>query len=126
MKGTLIALSLLVLAVSVVVPAAVAAEHPAAAAAPAVDGSPAAPNLSFLAPTIKLPSCSDGKPTLLRPAPSERSASCGLCSDTGCQGAPFNTSCGYSGGHYYYCNIVYGGKCTEGGWDCTCWTGPIP
>lgn len=126
MKGTLIALFLLALAVSVVVPAAVAAEYPAAAAALAVNASPASPTHPLLAPTNKPPGCSDGESTLFQPAPSERSASCGLCSDTACQGVPFNTFCGYSGGQYYYCNLIYGGRCTGGGWDCTCWTGPIP
>lgn len=106
--------------------AASPAENAAAAASPSP--APAAP-LLLAAPaalSTQASSCALSQLPALNPAPSPRIVQCGQCSDTGCQGASFGEFCAYRNGAYYYCNIITGGRCSTGGWDCTCWTGPIP
>lgn len=70
------------------------------------------------------PDCAEAEAALFQPAPSERQAgSCGVCSDTICQGKQFGQFCKFQGGRYYYCRPAYV-VCAPN--DCQCWTGPLP
>jgi len=53
---------------------------------------------------------------------------CGACSTSNCQGALRGQIC-YLGGSQVWgnCNIYSGGyRCSTGGWECQCGTGPLP
>jgi len=65
---------------------------------------------------------------IFSPAPSSRTFlnACGACSSSTCVGAPNNQICGLRGGQYGHCVSPLGDQCTEGGWACQCWYGPLP
>lgn len=52
--------------------------------------------------------------------------SCGSCSSSNCRGALRGQSC-WTGSGWGNCNIYSGGyRCSTGGWECQCGTGPLP
>lgn len=53
---------------------------------------------------------------------------CGSCSSSNCVGAPRGQICHLgSGMGWGNCNIYSGGyRCSTGGWECSCGTGPLP
>jgi|GEM_PF-1291620 len=101
--------------------AGVAVSSPAAT--PATSGIPA-----FLSPASTSPDCAKGELAFLNPAPSQQAggALCGSCSETLCRGYTTGTVCGYKNGRNSTCQAVYGGTCTTGGLECSCWNGDLP
>jgi hypothetical protein len=102
-----------------------------ASPAPSVEASaflaPAAPAASS-SPAEK-PGCpQQGALPFLAPPPSQKSATCGTCSESVCAGYSVGTVCAYKVGVTYTCQDVYGGTC--GGAPitliCNCWHGPLP
>ena len=52
--------------------------------------------------------------------------SCGSCSSANCNGAIRGQMC-WTGSGWGNCNIYSGGyRCSTGGWECQCGTGPLP
>ena len=52
--------------------------------------------------------------------------SCGSCSSSNCNGALRGQPC-WTGSGWGHCNIYSGGyRCSTGGWECQCGTGPLP
>jgi hypothetical protein len=110
----------------------------ASAATPSQGAAPAAHAVgteAFMSPAApatspgKSPGCGQAAQLpFLAPAPSQKSATCGSCSETVCAGYPTGTVCGYKLGRTYTCQDVYGGTC--GGSPitliCNCWNGPLP
>jgi len=86
------------------------------------------PPMSPAAPAATTPGCAQAELPFLNPAPSPTSATCGTCSDPGCQGYPVGTVCAIQVGRIYRCEDAYGGTC--GGTPitlvCNCWFGPLP
>jgi len=93
------------------------------AATPAASGIPA-----FLSPASTSPDCAKGELAFLNPPPSQQAggALCGSCSETLCRGYTTGTVCGYKNGRNSTCQAVYGGTCTTGGLECSCWNGDLP
>ena len=54
--------------------------------------------------------------------------SCGSCSSSGCRGAIRGQQCYLGSGQGWgNCNIYSGGyRCSTGGWECQCGSGPLP
>jgi hypothetical protein len=50
---------------------------------------------------------------------------CGACSVTICRGATYNAIC-QGGTQVKHCIAAYGNNCTDGTWQCQCWSGPLP
>ncbi len=58
--------------------------------------------------------------------PSAAPNSCGSCSSSNCKGALRGQAC-WTGSGWGWCNIYSGGfRCSTGGWECQCGTGPLP
>lgn len=87
---------------------------PAAASLAAIFFNPKAP---------AAPNGADAKLPSFVPAPTDKAALCGSCSDTVCQGKHFRDYCGFQNGQTYLCQPAY---VVCGGNDCECWTGPLP
>jgi len=93
--------------------------------------SSTAPAVSLSAPTDAAPACGSSttlSASIFTPAPSARTFinACGACSSSPCAGAANNAICGFRGGQYGHCLSPLGDQCTEGGWACECWYGPLP
>ena len=77
--------------------------------------------------TATQPGCAKAELPFLAPDPVQKSgAACGSCSQTICQGSTTGTFCAFKNGKYYYCQAVLGDTCSTGGFDCSCWNGPLP
>lgn len=66
---------------------------------------------------------------LQEPEPVPAAQTCGACSSSNCIGAPRGQACWLGGtqGGWGNCNIYSGGnRCSTGGWECQCGTGPLP
>ncbi|HKI03520.1 MAG TPA: hypothetical protein VKK31_16190 [Thermoanaerobaculia bacterium] len=50
---------------------------------------------------------------------------CGPCSVTICRGAAYNSIC-QGGIAVKRCIAAYGNSCTDGTFECQCWSGPLP
>lgn len=50
---------------------------------------------------------------------------CGACSVLVCRGAVYNSIC-HGGTVVKKCIAAYGNSCTDGTWQCQCWSGPLP
>jgi hypothetical protein len=50
---------------------------------------------------------------------------CGACSVTVCRGVTYNSIC-QGGTNVKHCIAAYGNSCTDGTWQCQCWSGPLP
>jgi hypothetical protein len=64
----------------------------------------------------------------LDPASSAQDAAalaCGACSVTICRGAVYNSIC-QGGTNVKRCIAAYGNSCTDGTFQCQCWSGPLP
>lgn len=57
------------------------------------------------------------------PAPTQKAATCGSCSDSFCQGKSPGTTCRVQGSRIYRCQYAYI-TCDYN--DCQCWNGPLP
>ncbi|HEY0510775.1 MAG TPA: hypothetical protein VGH73_02650 [Thermoanaerobaculia bacterium] len=102
-----------------------------AAVPPVATADPAVGAAAFMTPaasTATSPGCAKADIPFLAPAPSQKSATCGSCSETVCAGYSVGTVCAYRSGVTYTCQDVYGGTC--GGSPitliCNCWHGPLP
>jgi len=62
----------------------------------------------------------------LAPASQDKATTiCGSCSVTACRGAAYNSIC-QGGTVVKHCIAAYGNSCTDGTWQCQCWSGPLP
>lgn len=83
------------------------------------------------APSPEDPSCDPLLAELgisLNPAASAGNAAalaCGACSVTVCRGAAYNSIC-QGGIAIKRCIAAYGNSCTDGTFQCQCWSGPLP
>jgi hypothetical protein len=91
-----------------------------------------APDASVLLPAsiTGLSDCSsqpaNAQLPVLNPAAQQTSAiNCGACSVTICRGATYNAIC-QGGTQVKHCIAAYGNNCTDGTWQCQCWSGPLP
>jgi hypothetical protein len=50
---------------------------------------------------------------------------CGSCSVPICRGVVYNSIC-QGGTNVKHCIAAYGNNCTDGTWQCQCWSGPLP
>lgn len=50
---------------------------------------------------------------------------CGACSVSICRGVGYNSFC-QGGTQPKHCIAAYGNNCTDGTWQCQCWSGPLP
>jgi len=50
---------------------------------------------------------------------------CGSCSVTICRGVTYNSGC-QGGTNPKRCIAAYGNTCSDGNWQCQCWSGPLP
>jgi hypothetical protein len=72
------------------------------------------------------PKAADATLPVLNPAAQQASTlNCGSCSVTICKGAAYNTVC-QGGTQVKRCIAAYGNNCTDGTWQCQCWSGPLP
>jgi hypothetical protein len=63
---------------------------------------------------------------VLNPAAQQASTlNCGSCSVPICRGAGYNSIC-QGGTQVKHCIAAYGNNCTDGTWQCQCWSGPLP
>jgi hypothetical protein len=68
----------------------------------------------------------DAQLPVLNPAAQQTSTlNCGSCSVPICRGAVYNTIC-QGGTQVKHCIAAYGNNCTDGTWQCQCWSGPLP
>ncbi len=68
----------------------------------------------------------DAQLPVLNPAAQQTSTlNCGSCSVPICRGAAYNTVC-QGGTQVKRCIAAYGNNCTDGTWQCQCWSGPLP
>jgi hypothetical protein len=59
------------------------------------------------------------------PARSNLVMTCGSCSTNPCKGAQYNITC-VVGTKRGTCLSPLGNNCTDGTWQCQCWSGPLP
>ncbi len=64
---------------------------------------------------------------VLNPAAQQASvlSTCGSCSVPICRGAGYNAIC-QGGTQVKHCIAAYGNNCSDGTWQCQCWSGPLP
>ena len=97
-----------------------------ASAAPTQTSTPADPASASLAAIFAAPAPPDGGAAKLPsfvPAPTDKTITCGSCSDSPCVGHPVGTFCYVLDGKSYTCQLAYV-ICTAR--DCECWNGPLP
>jgi hypothetical protein len=84
-----------------------------------------------VAPSPEDPSCDPLLAELgisVGPASSAHNAAtlvCGSCSVVACRGAAYNSIC-QGGIVVKKCIAAYGNSCTDGTFQCQCWSGPLP
>jgi hypothetical protein len=71
-------------------------------------------------------SAAPAKPAVdVAPARTNLVVICGSCSVSMCRGAIYTTSC-VLGQKRGSCIAALGNSCTDGSWQCQCWSGPLP
>jgi hypothetical protein len=97
-----------------------------ASAAQTQTATPADPASANLAAIFTAPAPPDGGAAELpafQPAPTNKTISCGSCSDSLCAGKTVGTFCKLQGTKVYKCQLAYV-VCSAN--DCECWNGPLP
>ena len=61
----------------------------------------------------------------IAPANNAATLICGSCSVVACRGAVYNSIC-QGGTVVKKCIAAYGNSCTDGTFQCQCWSGPLP
>ncbi len=99
------------------VPAGAPASPEAFIASLGCDAAPAAANLSA-APVAPARDAAPARMSLVV-------VTCGSCSANPCKGAVYNSSCS-SGTRIAKCLSPLGTNCSDGTFQCQCWSGPLP